>query len=769
MPQNDDIQTQLLAVFREEQAEHSGAIRTLLAAARGGGPAGAAAPRPFSPAEFEEIYRRVHSLKGAARAVDLAEIESVAHQMESVLSRVRGGDTTVPPAMLFGLLEAALEVCEALTLVSGAGDDGEAAGAAARAAAANLLRDLESALRLEPVGASARVAPEAGTPAAPDLDAAPTDPARRRAGMAGGAGEEFVRLRAQHLDDLLTVTRQLLLEAERQRPALAELRRLERDLLGATSDSSVGPAAQPASDSLVRVRRLLRRTHRRQQDNVWRLGRVVNRLHNSVRRARTVTTDSVVEGMDRMLAALAGQTGRQADLEIAGGDIAIDRQLAQALRDPLTHLLRNTISHGIEKPAERAARGKPAAGSVSLRFAVRRARLEVEVEDDGGGIDTAELRRAAERAGLRSPRAGADLTEEEVNGLIFAPGFSTTQAADRIAGRGMGLFIVAQAVYRLGGDVRVVPKPPGTGTLFRLSLPLSLLTERLVLVDSAGRTYGIPTYAVERLYRVPAARREIIGGEETVRPDAAEPVKVVALDSLVPAGPAPRTAPVAEILPVVVIRVGRARFALSVDRFRNEVEAVIRPLGPYLAGVTLVNGSVILEDGNVALALVPAELAARAARLTPQDQERSRLSVAEASVAIDRTGATGLPRTILVVDDSITTRALMTSILEAQEYDVRIATDGAEALSVLRDSANRRDSPVHLVVSDIEMPRMNGFDLLRAVKEDPRLAPIPVILVTSKEAFEDRETGLSLGADAYLVKQRFDHRELLDAIEQLVL
>jgi two-component system, chemotaxis family, sensor kinase CheA len=462
--------------------------------------------------------------------------------------------------------------------------------------------------------------------------------------------------------------------------------------------------------------------------------------------ARMAPAEDLFEGFRKMVRDLARAESKEIDFRQSGSGVRADRIVLQALKDPVMHLLRNAISHGIETPVERVRAGKAPVASLMLRLDSQRGRLIVEVEDDGRGIDLKKVDSVLSQTepGAHSP--------EQLARAIFQPGFSTSSTVNRLSGRGMGLSVVYETVHRLQGDVNVRPKE-GPGAAFLLSVPLSVSTSHLLLVSSGGQTFGIPSHGIERLYRVPLDRVRTLEGKPVVKLEESA-VPLYGLAHLLQLANAPAF-PAGEALQVMVLKSGTSRFAIWADEFLAERDAMIRELGMPAPATGNVSGCALLRDGTVFVVLNPAGLAASCALSTVAP-------VPQVQGAANQTTARKIAPSILVVDDSVTSRSLEKSILEAQGYRVRVAIDGLEALESLRAET------VDLIVTDIQMPRLDGFGLLEALKADSRLKGIPVIVVSSLEGTEDRERGLLLGADGYLSKRKFDQAELLDAIRQMI-
>jgi two-component system chemotaxis sensor kinase CheA len=463
-----------------------------------------------------------------------------------------------------------------------------------------------------------------------------------------------------------------------------------------------------------------------QHRNAWNTQLSAEQLQRDVWSARMAPVDDLFEGFRKMVRDLAREENKEIDFRLSGSSVRADRIVLQALKDPVMHLLRNSISHGIETSEERARKGKPPVGSLTLRLDSQRGRLIVEVEDDGRGVDLKKVSNV-----LSETEPGTHSTEE-LEQAIFRPGFSTSSTVNRLSGRGMGLSVVYETVHRLQGEVNLRSKA-SPGASFLLSVPLSVSTCHLLLVSAAGQTFGIPTHGIETLRRIRLDQIETLEGRPVVNLEG-QPVRLYGLAHVLQVGDA-SPAISGDMLPVMVLRSGARRCAVWVDEFQTERDALIKELGmPCRTGN--ISGGALLRDGTVFVVVNPGGLVASCSPTGAAAVPRK----AEAKVEAVAAG-------ILVVDDSITSRSLERSILEAHGYRVRVAVDGLEAL---------------------EMLRMDGFGLVEALKADSALNKIPVIIVSSLEQPEDQARGLLLGADAYVVKRKFDQTELLAAIRQMI-
>jgi two-component system chemotaxis sensor kinase CheA len=755
------IRERLLAAFQVEYQEHLEAMRKLVdeltRRTEGSG-----------IAQLDETFRRAHSLKGAARAVDLLPVEQLSHRLETLFARIRSGQMRLDPE-----LGAVINCC-----LDGIEDWVTAfVGGQTPADTAEVVALIEAWLNGErPPPVPVPVAPAEIVPAeilaavpAPEPVPVPEPICAPEPPRTPVVAEETVRVRAVHLDRLLRSSNELLTETMNQRSVteglldmdrrLSELDKLWRRLrkLSAATARDLGDGDRAAqlerqADALEQqLRTIGRRTRlsrRQQQRTGWTLRQLAAEVQQEVRDARMVPAESVFAGFRKMVRDLAKESGKVVDVQVGGLDVEADRMVLQGLKDPVMHLLRNALAHGVELPAERQAAGKPPSAVVGLRFAVTDGRLVLSVEDDGRGVDFDKIRTKAVDLGLFTDVEAAELSRQTLVDMIFDPGFSTMGAVDDLAGRGMGLSVVRESVTMMNGTVEVLPREP-SGTRFRISLPLSVSTQRLFLVGCQGHTYAVPTEGIDRLFRVPAEAVKTVEGKSVVYLGNQQ-LPLLSLAHLLALG---ETAVKVSrnVVPLMVLKNGDRRVGVAVDEFLSIREALVKDIGVPAAMGTMVAGGMLLEDGAVALVLNPFEIV---------ETFRKSGSI-RVLTTVEKPAERRVP-VILVVDDSLTTRTLEKTILEAQGYVVRLAVDGIEALAKLRAEH------VDLVISDIQMPRLDGFGLLQAIKGDQALKTVPVILVTSLEEREDRERGLALGADAYVVKRKFDQKELLETIGQIL-
>lgn len=756
--EKDQLIRRLMATFLEELDEHVRALnRDLLELEKETSGAGRSA-------RLTALFRTAHSLKGAARSVNVGLLESACHALEEILAAARDGRVKLDAgrvSLLFaaidGIEEAGMRLREEQDLGG--------------APLAQLLPQLEAAADGTAVGrgspapaAPATAPPEAVAPAPPAPPPAtavpPPAPVEPPPDTTSGAGT--VRVPAEKLDALLAQNGEMLLARRRLQERAEDLLAL-RERVGRwraewqtvekalrpvlTGDQGrTGPLPRRAMEALGQTGERLRRLEKDLErltaslaaDSRF-LNQTAGALDEEVRRVRMLPFAEACQGLGRMARDLAQAAGKELELVIEGGDVELDRSILEGLKDPLRHLVRNAVDHGAEPPAERLAAGKNPRAQITVAAALRGAQVEVVVGDDGRGLDLEALRQQARQRHLAEPADPRELAR-----LIFLPEFTTSRKVTDVSGRGVGLDVVKSRVEALHGvvDLETVP---GQGARFTLAVPLTLTTLRAVLVQAGGQAFAFAGTSVQKLVRIDLASLRTVEGRPMLALHGV-PLPAVALaETLGLRVPAPTAR---GKVPALIMAAGEKRVAFLVDEFVSEQEVLIKDLGARLRRLPHVSGATILPSGQIALVLNAANLIRTALGRAPV------LAAVEAPAAARKR--------VLVVDDSVTTRTLEKSVLEAAGYEVAVAADGQAAWQLLQERG------ADLVVSDVEMPRMDGFTLTETIRAAPRFRELPVVLVTARETEQDRTRGIAVGADAYLGKSAFDQKELVETIRQLL-
>jgi two-component system chemotaxis sensor kinase CheA len=545
--------------------------------------------------------------------------------------------------------------------------------------------------------------------------------------------------RSERLDALVRDLRRARAAVASARPTLSRI--VERRG-GVGREARSAAAAVEAVDELHRLERGLAALRGQLALDAKALERRTRRLAGEVRALRLTPWIEATASLDRAARDVAAALGKEVEVTVAGEGLELDKSIVDALREPLAQLVRNAVDHGIEPPEERRAVGKPPRGRVEVAAVVEGERVRVSVADDGRGLDPERLREEARRRGLAAP---AD--PRRALALVFLPGFSTASEVTEVSGRGVGLDVVANAVRQMRGDVSV-SAAPGRGTRFDLAVPATLYGLRAVLASDAGETFAIPALDVERIVRLSPERIATSDGRPVLL--GAEPAPLAPLAHALGLASGPWTLEDRRV--ALLVEAGGQRAAFAVDAILSERELSLEPLGPRLESLSLATAVAPLPGGGLAVVLSTRELVERAHGASP------------AAVVTRRAAPAAAPRRrrILLADDAATTRALGQSILEGSGYEVVAAADGEQAWALLQQGG------AELVVSDVEMPRMDGFELTRAIRQSPRHSRTPVVLLTALESDADRRRGLEAGADAYLVKAAFDQRVLLETIAELL-
>ncbi|RKH42703.1 hybrid sensor histidine kinase/response regulator [Corallococcus llansteffanensis] len=558
-----------------------------------------------------------------------------------------------------------------------------------------------------------------------------------------------VRIGVASLDMLTSAVTNLGQVARRRELATARRLALVRELSElARAAEDLGPAGVALAERLGRAKELAATLHREAKLLANAELRDLGQVSEEVQTLRMLPLSVLFEPYPRMVRDLSRELGKEVELVVDGEDTRADRAVVEALREPLMHLVRNALDHGLETRVDRVAAGKHPRGCLTLRASREGSRIMLRVEDDGAGMDPALLRRVAVRRGVLDEAAANALSDSAARELIFLPGFSSREVVTDLSGRGVGLDAVRASLQALGGDVGV-ESAPGWGTIFTLRVPVSLTMAPLLFVQVGEETLALSAVHVSRALKVEASEVGEVAGRPTVRSEG-RVLPFASLASLLGLG-SERPAREGEL--VLVVKGQGMEAALAVDRVLEERVQAILPLKGILARFTHLTGATSLADGRLVMVLSAATLAAGVHGTAPLKLARPPVRVPEAR-----------RRRVLVVDDSPLTRELVANLLEAVGYDTLRAPDGPGALELIGQAG----PPVELVVTDLEMPEMDGVELTRRLKTDPTRARLPVVILTTRGGEADRARGLAAGADGYITKGDLVRQDLVDVVGRLL-
>ncbi len=735
----------MMELFRQEaEAQTAVLSRDLLLLER----------NPQLAEELEACMRAAHSLKGAARIVGLDEGVRVAHVMEDCLVAAQEGRLLLTPehidALLYGS-DLLLHITDPIL----ANDNID-----------QFIARLEHLLSAEPADSqtmAVKSTQESFVPTAPadttiSEDIAPTDTRPTE------SSERVLRVTAEHLNLLLDLSSKSLVELRQVKPLVAALERLRRQQTVASralatlqeqlkhegvSETAVAQLMS-ISQQLNDYQDVFSQKVAALDDFSWQASQRTRQLYDTALICRMRPFTDVTLGQARMVRDLGRSLGKQVRLEIEGETTQVDRDVLKKLEAPLIHLLRNAVDHGIEMPDARIAAGKPSEGLITLRAYHHADKLRVELEDDGRGVDLDELRQTIVKRKLTNAETAAQLTEAELLSFLFLPSFSLRDTVTEFSGRGVGLDAVHHELRELRGSVQLL-QITGKGARFALEMPLTLSIVRSLLVEISGEAYAFPLAHIERMLDVP--RSDIVqldGRQHFWYQNTA--VGLVATSQILQR---PDVALDRDSVPVVVVRERDNVHGLAVDKLLGEQTLVVLPLDPRLGKIQDVSAGALLDNGVPVLILDVEDMLRTVEKLVKSSSLHrvdQRVSAAKQATR----------KRVLVVDDSLTVRELERKLLLNRGYDVSVAVDGMDGWNMLRAE------PFDLVVTDIDMPRMNGIELVTLIRRDNRLQSLPIMVVSYKDREEDRRRGLDAGADYYLAKASFHDEALLNAVVDLI-
>ena len=678
----------------------------------------AASGRGRQDQPVDELFRELHTLKGEARAVGYQAAAVWLHQLETLLLAARERGFPAEPAVS----DAVLAVLDSARDLFAAPPQPGAPGAPGLA---ELLERAATALRAPEAAVTATPWPGVGLPS-------PSHAARPSPAHPPGA---YVRVARAKLDGLSELSDQLLILRAEQTQSIQQLRTAAAWMETAVQQVA-GTVGAVAAAELSGAARALSQQVAEHEESLYRQGLCVEALDLQVRELRFVQASTLLEGYPRYARDMGLGTGKLVQVKLEGETVEADRRVLEHLREPLLHLVQNAVDHGIEPQEDRVKAGKAPAGVLRLAVSQRGGRLTVEVEDDGRGIDTGQLKERALELGMITEAQARALREPEALELIFVSGFSLRRKVDETSGRGIGMDVVKRRVEQIGGRVEVESRS-GQGTRIRLTAPLSVSVTRALMLEQGSETYAVPAASVDAVRRITAAEVAAVPGGRVLRHgEALLPVRRLWEEVRSSQGSP-------EIC--VVLRSGQDRVALLADAATHEADLIVRPIEAPLGSLPLIAGAALIGSGRLVLLLEPAELVRGG--------------------EIGRGPGRPIPEArrlvILVVEDSVIFQATLTDLLRSRGHRVVVAGNGAEGLE--RASAVRPD----VVITDIEMPRMDGLVMIRELRAREELREVPVITLSALGSSEVKARALEYGADHFLLKADLDEEHLLDLVRSL--
>jgi chemosensory pili system protein ChpA (sensor histidine kinase/response regulator) len=811
LPEDDEVPAEILEFFQPEAEEHLQIVSDCLLSLEAN----------HSPEEINKLFRAMHTVKGSAAQVGLKRLGAVAHRVEDLIGRLREGELEPLPQVIDLCLES-VDVLKK-TLHKQWADEAEM-----RTGVDSLLNRIAEVAPMdeeeEVVASSEAAAIQESNPSQAKSTAPNTSPKNNKVSTAAAAAKS-VRISLSRLDRMMNTVGELVINRTRMLGRVTELERL-RDTLGFSKERLQGKVVEfqekyefnrinstrgPLSPSTTPTPQMINNAAAgdtsfwndfselemdryddvnilsrsmteisadvnevlsqmggfigRVESDIDEFTKLAHHLQDEITAARMVPIGTLYSRLSRAVRDAANSTGKQVDLDLSGSETELDNNIIQQISDPLVHLVRNSVAHGIETPEKRREVGKPELGRVTLRAYHRGNHIYIEVEDDGHGIAYDRVRQSAVDRSLVSSETASSLTERELREMLFHPGFSTAPMKTELAGRGVGLDVVRANLNLLNGEIEIQSNA-GTGTKFILKVPLTLIISPALFVRCGDANFALPLAIVEEIRRLRADEIEDVGGKllTKVRDVVTE---VIRLDSYLGLPP---LEPINGYFRMVVANADNRQIGLVVEEVLGKDEIVIKNLGEYLRRVKLFPGTTIAPDGSLILLLdlnrmiasEPSErksiqASAGAARIFAPGSA----AVAKGSIPADAIDRVQHERVVVVADDSISVRKFVGRMLEKNGYRVILASDGLEAAELIAQHG------CHLVITDLEMPRMTGYELMVQLRQSPSTRRIPVMVVTSRAGAKHRDRAMKEGAVAFLTKP-VQEDQLTEAVEKLI-
>jgi chemosensory pili system protein ChpA (sensor histidine kinase/response regulator) len=810
LPEDDEVPAEILEFFQPEAEEHLQIVSDCLLSLEAN----------HSPEEINKLFRAIHTIKGSAAQVGLKRLGGIAHRVEDLIGRLREGEIDPLPQVIDLCLES-VDVLKKTLHRQWANE------AEMRTGVDSLLNRIAEVAPMDAEDAPVAAEVAATNHSGESETAASAQSAAPKTGKAANAAAaaKSVRISLSRLDRMMNTVGELVINRTRMLGRVTELERL-RDTLGFSKERLQGKVAEfqekyefnrinstrgPRSQSTTPTPQMLTNAAAgetsfwsefselemdryddvnilsrsmteisadvnevlsqmggfigRVEGDIDEFTKLAHHLQDEITAARMVPIGTLYSRLSRAVRDAAKSTGKQVELDLSGSETELDNNIIQQISDPLVHLVRNSVAHGIELPEGRQEADKSEIGRVTLRAYHRGNHIYIEVEDDGRGIDYDRVRESAVDRGLVSHETASSLTERELREMLFHPGFSTAPLKTELAGRGVGLDVVRANLNSLNGEIEI-QSTAGAGTKFILKVPLTLIISPALFVRCGAANFALPLAVVEEIRRLRADEIEDVGGKllTKVRDVVTE---VIRLDSYLGLPP---LEPINGYFRMVVANADNRQVGIVVEEVLGKDEIVIKSLGEYLRRVKLFPGTTIAPDGSLILLLdlnrmiatEPGErksiqASASAARIFAPGSA----AIAKGSIPTDAIDRVHHERVVVVADDSISVRKFVGRMLEKNGYRVILASDGLEAAELITQHG------CHLVITDLEMPRMTGYELMAQLRQSPSTRRIPVMVVTSRAGAKHRDRAMKEGAVAFLTKP-VQEDQLTEAVEQLI-
>ncbi len=759
MASEEEFFATLLETFKIEADEHLKALSEGILALEEN------LPEEEGKRLVEKIFREAHSLKGAARSVNQGNIQEVCQSLESVLSEWKQGFLK-PTKAMFDTFYATLDLIG--QAISGSIDQTKMDAIILKLS--SLAKNSGNAQIAEPSVAKEKPLESAHPTLDKLMQPEKQEPPKEK--------EKTIRMALAKIDKLFQETEEMLMvklvtqqqyqdfkdiiidlqiQEKESSKLLSEVQTLRPSLNRNGSDiyehnkyKKILTFLDFQQQSLVALRESFTKLLHNSEQNVYFISSLVDILLDDIKKVLMQPISSLYEVIPRMVRDISHELGKDVQMEFEGGDIELDRRILEEIKDPIIHLIRNAVDHGVGTPEERLKVHKSPRGTVRIAAVESGgSNVEISVSDDGKGIDIEKIKQEALKKKLISEKEASELNEQAAIKLAFHSGISTARTLTNLSGRGLGLGIVSEKVDKLGGHL-FIDTVKGKGTTFRLVLPLTLATFRGIHITVANQDFILPAHSVIRVFSIKKGQIKSVENRETINFDN-QAVSYVHLANILNLTDTRSDLQKEQSIFILVIQCEEKTIALGADAIRCEREVLVKSLGKQCIRVQNFMAATILESGKVIPILNPIDLV--------RTTVKGGVGPSRSTILQDKEEPN---KTILVVEDSITIRLLLKNILESAGYKIKTAVDGLEALEILQTQA------VDLLLTDIEMPRMDGFVLIKRVREMPSLKNLPIIICSARGSQEDRELGVELGASAYLDKEHFTQQTLISSTQRLL-